>query len=326
MDTLKTIIFVSEKTLEEEQALYSWALELATKHQAFLKVVRILPAVSPGLAAWLQNSTPMTLQQQQQEKQVAILKPWLQQAEQVKVKVSLDVQFGKLFFKVIEQVLDLDADLVVKLADDAESTHHSLFGSQDLHLLRKCPCAILLHKGNAVLPYQNVVASIDVDVNNLIDGNDDTFKIELDSQRLNGRILNWAKRLHPVPGLKVIHAWQSEAEELVYHWNTDWTELDMLKFNEKERELHQKAMDLEVEPYRQHDPKLQTFLPKGIPQKAILNWLEENPCDLLVMGTVARVGVAGWFIGNTAEEILQQVSCSVLAIKPKGFVTPVKVE
>jgi nucleotide-binding universal stress UspA family protein len=41
---------------------------------------------------------------------------------------------------------------------------------------------------------------------------------------------------------------------------------------------------------------------------------------------VARTGVRGFFIGNTAETILEQIDCSVLAIKPPGFVTPVALE
>ena len=48
--------------------------------------------------------------------------------------------------------------------------------------------------------------------------------------------------------------------------------------------------------------------------------------DLVVMGTVARTGVPGFIMGNTAEMILNQIDCSVLAIKPSGFVTPVTLE
>jgi nucleotide-binding universal stress UspA family protein len=44
------------------------------------------------------------------------------------------------------------------------------------------------------------------------------------------------------------------------------------------------------------------------------------------MGTVARTGIRGFFMGNTAETILEQIDCSVLAIKPEGFATPVSVE
>ena len=44
------------------------------------------------------------------------------------------------------------------------------------------------------------------------------------------------------------------------------------------------------------------------------------------MGTVGRTGIPGLLIGNTAETILQQVDCSVLAIEPPGFVTPVTLD
>lgn len=44
----------------------------------------------------------------------------------------------------------------------------------------------------------------------------------------------------------------------------------------------------------------------------------------MVMGTVARTGISGFFIGNTAEKILRNVNCSVLTVKPDSFETPVK--
>ena len=34
----------------------------------------------------------------------------------------------------------------------------------------------------------------------------------------------------------------------------------------------------------------------------------------------------GFFIGNTAESVLQQVNCSVLTVKPEGFVSPVTLD
>jgi nucleotide-binding universal stress UspA family protein len=44
------------------------------------------------------------------------------------------------------------------------------------------------------------------------------------------------------------------------------------------------------------------------------------------MGTVARTGINGLLMGNTAEMILTQIDCSVLAVKPQGFVSPVTLE
>jgi universal stress protein E len=63
---------------------------------------------------------------------------------------------------------------------------------------------------------------------------------------------------------------------------------------------------------------------KGNPEKIIPQFIEEKKIDILAMGTVARTGIPGFIIGNTAENILQKISCSLLALKPNGFVTPVK--
>ena len=35
--------------------------------------------------------------------------------------------------------------------------------------------------------------------------------------------------------------------------------------------------------------------------------------------------IAGLLVGNTAERMLKRLSCAVLALKPEGFVSPVRV-
>lgn len=62
---------------------------------------------------------------------------------------------------------------------------------------------------------------------------------------------------------------------------------------------------------------------QGPAQQVIPQTAERLGVDLVVMGTLGRTGVAGFFIGNTAEMVLEQLKCSVLAIKPPGFVSPV---
>jgi nucleotide-binding universal stress UspA family protein len=41
---------------------------------------------------------------------------------------------------------------------------------------------------------------------------------------------------------------------------------------------------------------------------------------------VARTGIPGLIIGNTAESVLSKIDCSVLAVKPPNFITPVTLE
>ncbi|CSA27563.1 universal stress protein family 1 [Vibrio cholerae] len=64
----------------------------------------------------------------------------------------------------------------------------------------------------------------------------------------------------------------------------------------------------------------------GKPDELIPEWVTAENIDILVMGTLARTGIAGFVIGNTAENIVQSIECSLVALKPEGFVSPIKNE
>jgi nucleotide-binding universal stress UspA family protein len=65
------------------------------------------------------------------------------------------------------------------------------------------------------------------------------------------------------------------------------------------------------------------YFPDGETVPSIRQLAERLPADLIVTGTVGRSGIPGFFIGNTAEEVLQTTQASVLAVKPRNFVSPV---
>ena len=60
---------------------------------------------------------------------------------------------------------------------------------------------------------------------------------------------------------------------------------------------------------------------EGAPEKVIPVLADDIRADLLVLGTVNRRGLKRAVIGSTAEAILDQVGCDVLAVKPEGFVS-----
>ncbi len=45
----------------------------------------------------------------------------------------------------------------------------------------------------------------------------------------------------------------------------------------------------------------------------------------MVMGTLSKTGLAGLIAGNAAEMVFHTADCSVLAVKPPDFVSPVLV-
>jgi len=61
-------------------------------------------------------------------------------------------------------------------------------------------------------------------------------------------------------------------------------------------------------------PLDQVHVQLGNPQMIIQNCAETLSTDILVIGTKARKGVAGIFIGNTAEKVLSKIFCDVLVV------------
>jgi nucleotide-binding universal stress UspA family protein len=65
---------------------------------------------------------------------------------------------------------------------------------------------------------------------------------------------------------------------------------------------------------------------EGEPERVIPQQAIRRKIDLVVMGTVVRTGLAGFLVCNTSEKVLDKLDCSVLAEKPNGFITPVRLE
>jgi universal stress protein E len=65
------------------------------------------------------------------------------------------------------------------------------------------------------------------------------------------------------------------------------------------------------------------LLRSGIPADVLTVSAAEIEADLLVMGAVARSGLSRFRVGNTAEAVIEAVTCDVLVVKPRQFKTGV---
>ncbi|MET0281210.1 MAG: universal stress protein [Steroidobacteraceae bacterium] len=65
-------------------------------------------------------------------------------------------------------------------------------------------------------------------------------------------------------------------------------------------------------------PPGRRHLVEAPPTNAIPQVARQNHVDIVVMGLV-RSGLKGFFIGNTAEQILDELACDLLIVKPRGF-------
>jgi universal stress protein E len=61
----------------------------------------------------------------------------------------------------------------------------------------------------------------------------------------------------------------------------------------------------------------------GIVQPQLEAVVSRVGAQIVVMGAISRSGLRRIFIGNTAERVLDALSCDVLVVKPPGFKTSV---
>lgn len=242
------------------------------------------------------------------------------------VTASQVVLRGRRHMEIIREVLRGGHDLLMK---EAEPNERVLFGSTDMQLLRTCPCpAWLVKPDQGERPYSKILAAVDpappTDEMDLLHIKVD---LTLKDAALDTNILELAGSLATGDGaeLHVLHAWSAPGEGLL-RGDVMLAQDQVDRYVEDSRVEARKALDHLLEGLPDHPGRRFVHLLKGDPADVIADFAKTDRVDLIVMGTVARAGISGLLIGNCAEEILQRVDCSVLAIKPDGFVSSVSLD
>lgn len=309
MKQFKHILYVAEQTVSQAWDI-ARAVILAENNQASLTVIDVMPAISDEYRSDTVKCRMKALE--------VLVEPY-----RSRVTITIDVVIGTLFLETVRAVLRNSYDLVVKTAENPEYARR-LFGSDDMHLLRKCPCPLLLLKPSQSFLSTSVLAAVDFD----------PFVTTPSEQALNQDIIDMASSLalaNAVP-MHLVHAWEAYAENAMLAIS-DISSEAINDHVEKQYLLHHDKLHILGDELRERigatayeKLSLNFHLPKGSAKKLVAALAAELSADLVVMGTVARTGISGLIIGNTAETILDQLECSVLAVKPPGFTTPVRLE
>lgn len=321
MKRFKNILFVIDPEVQCNDA-FARALTLAENNQANLTVVSIMEESSDG---YHQNIHGVSLadlndpiknkQQQQLEMLVASM--------QKNIKITIKLLIGKAFLSIIQEVLSNKIDLVIKTVEE-EKFMNRFLGSTDMHLLRKCPCPVWLMKSSQQRQYKKILAAVDFDV----------FQPKPEDEELNQKLIQMSLSLalSEFSELYIVHVWHAYGESSLRLGLAQQPEADVDAYVEEIRIKHQNQLDellskcIEKAGKEASDyikPKL--HLLKGDAVDKIPELVNELQIDLIMMGTLSRTGLPGFFMGNTSETILNRIDCSVLAVKPEGFVSPVSV-
>ncbi|WP_119396548.1 universal stress protein [Salinibius halmophilus] len=307
MQAFSNILYIAQHSEQQGSALKQ-AVNMAKLTGASLHVVDILPPMK-------NNAEERQLQQTYSEKRASELADMVSKYQN-QLTVTSAVLSGRTFHTAIQLVLKNQHDLLIKSPENL-SYLHKLFSSDDMHILRKCPCPVWIAQPQKQPRYRDILAAVDFDFD------DDGQPL---ANRLNEKILSLADQLAEQSGatLHVLHVWDAPAEIMIRSW-ADHAEDAGDTYVEKIRSQHQKAFKQLQQGLAGHN-NIQFHLLKGIPSKVIPEACQHLDIDLLVMGTIARTGIPGFFIGNTAETVLEQLTCSVVAVKPDEFISPVTLD
>ncbi|HDH00892.1 MAG TPA: universal stress protein [Nitrospirae bacterium] len=314
MERFKNILLLAGGKGWEETALKR-AVTLAKNNKAKLKVVEVIEELPREMQILITSMHLADLQEvaiaEQSRKLERIIAPIRDKGVQVTAKVLI----GTPFLEIIREVLRNKHDLVIKTARGKGGLKEILFGSTAMHLMRKCPCPVWVIKPTHRKKYARIMAAIDPDPSDEV------------KNALNFKIMELATSMARLERSEfhVVHAWDLYIEMMLLG-RARVSKSDVDRLVRKTREMHKSWIAELADKYAPEIPNDKIHLLKGGAERLIPALAKRKRIELIVMGTVCRSGIAGFLIGNTAEKVLQQVDCSVLTLKPDGFVTPIKLQ
>jgi nucleotide-binding universal stress UspA family protein len=220
-------------------------------------------------------------------------------------KPRTEVAVGVPFVEIIRLAQKRGCDLVMAGTRGLSGVKRFLVGSTAERLVRKCPCPVWIVHSEHERPPRSILAAVDF-------------------SEVSGKSLKLAAHLASLfdGSLSVLHVVSSPTED-----TPRLPEASARMDLRLQRRLVRRALAQRLSEFvRAHVPEgraVDERLSVGTPWQRIEMAARRVQADLLVLGSVGRTGIPGFFIGNTAEKVLRHCDRSILAVKPDGFVSPV---
>jgi nucleotide-binding universal stress UspA family protein len=227
------------------------------------------------------------------------------------MNAEYDVLEGRASVALIEEVLRAGHDLLIR-SHARDLVAPKSFGTIDMQLFRQCPCPVWAVGPGATAAPRHVLAAVHATG-------------DAEEEALNRKIIDIALLMTRLGAAStvVFQAWTAFGEELLRSHSKPE---EVAAYVKSAEDAARQALDSVVKSFGDQLGSARIELRQGEPEDLIPPFVVSQGIDLVVMGTVARMGIAGFIIGNTAERLLQRLVCSVLAVKPDGFLTPVRLE
>jgi len=294
---------------EGDSIAFEKALHYAVQQRAKLDIVAVLEEVPPVLLERLAVLGADTDSLVGDEELAGTLEELAEMARSQGVEASVNLLRGSAFPAIMQHVALHRNGLLVKVTQHVNLIHQVFFGHLDRQLIRKCPCPVWVENPAVWSKRGRVLAAVDPSPYAL-DSEQEAVRNALNVKVLE-RAISVAQAFQAE--LHVVHAWQFGLEAKL-HGHIEFSENLIEECIESVRLEHKHALSELIAPYL--GSITSTHMLKGNAGEQISRLADEESIDLIVMGTLCRTGISGMLIGNTAETVLDQVSCSVIALKP----------
>lgn len=298
MGQYERLLLVADQTLHQSAAMLR-AIALAKASGAALDVRAFVEPV-PITHLWEEKIDDVDAQRYQRRYRRWVADE-LEQLSNQGLDGTVDVVVSSHpLLDILKTVHVLKPDLLIKDVRLEPALKRVFITPLDCHLLRECPIPVhLVNQIRYALPHRIVAAVDPFDPDTQINGLNDVI-----IRSANALALQCDVPLHLLCAYDLSAAFNGDAPMINGGWNEDLA-------NELRQTLHQAFVALAdrhgVPPERRH------FV-MGHPVQVINEFVEQYLADVVVMGTVHRVGIER-VIGSTTERALYSLPGSILAVR-----------
>ncbi|MEW6992746.1 universal stress protein UspE [Colwelliaceae bacterium MEBiC 14330] len=314
MDMYHNILVVIDPTTDEQKALQR-AIELASRiNKQSTNIKAQITAFFSIFDFSYEMTTILSSSERDSMRQMVInqKKQWIDDiisANPSEISITSKVVWhNRPFEAIISQVIDNHFDIVIKGTHQHDKFKSVVFTPTDWHILRKCPCPVLLVKDHEWPEQGKVLAALNV-------GSDESEHVSL-NKRITGQAKNIAQIINAE--VHLVNSYPGTPVNIAI----EIPEFDASEYNNAMKAHHEAAMLEHAKDFAISSDN--TYVEEGLPETVIEQTALKIDAELVILGTIGRTGISAALIGNTAEHVIDKLNCDVLALKPEGYISPLE--
>lgn len=307
MINIESIIVVIEPEQTQQPALQR-GIELALKTNAKLMIMLSVYHAGYDLTAMLSSAEREEFRAEYISDRYSWMEELLEQYSLPEGTLTAVHWHNKVYESVVQTALEENADLIIKSTKHDPVVTSPVFTPLDWNLIRKSPIPVLMVSTHNTTSYSNIVTAVNT-------GDEDRVHSQL-NEKLTGCAGDFARLFNS--DVHLVNAYPPSPKPMSLSTPSfSYTNLDQAIKNH-----HNQALNMFGE---RHRIKIANrYVKEGLPEEVIAKIIQSTDAQLLVIGSVGRIGKTTETMGNTAEIVLNNIKCDVLTIKPDGFIPPLQ--